>query len=191
MKLRGAGTAWVGALVLGLAVAGCASVRKGDRLWELGEHRAALAAYEDAARTTDEEAPVLLRQGLLRATPGTDVYDVQEARRLLGAILQRHPGSIWAHEASLVLAGIEARQRRELLEGEMAELREELTALREQDRQLRAALEIEGSISGGLVERLRQVHTESERLRAEVARLSAEIEQLKAIDLDRPPGNRR
>lgn len=187
MKPRGAGTAWVGALVLGLAVAGCASLREGDRLWELGEHRAALAAYERAARTTDEEGAVLLRQGLLRATPGTDVYDVQEARRLLGAILQRHPGSPWAHEASLVLAGIEARQRREVLEGEMAELREELTALREQDRQLRAALEIEGSISGGLVERLQQVHAESERLRAEVARLKAEIEQLKAIDLDRPP----
>jgi len=183
----GAARALLGSLLVALTALGCASASRGDRLWELGEHREALQAYQRTARDADDEASLLLRQGLLRAVPGTDVHDVGEARRLLGAVVQRYSGSVWAHEARLVLAGLEAHERRRVLETEIADLRVELETLREQDRQVRAALEIEGSISGGLVERLREVHRESERLRAEVTRLRAEIEQLKAIDLDRPP----
>jgi two-component system sensor histidine kinase GlrK len=186
-RMPGVARALLGPLLVTLAALGCASTNRGDRLWELGEHRQALQAYQGAARDADDEASLLLRQGLLRAVPGTDVHDAEEARRLLGSVVQRYPGSIWAHEARLVLAGLEAHERRRVLETEIADLREELETLREQERQLRSALEIEGSISGGLVERLREVHRESGRLRAEVTRLRAEIEQLKAIDLDRPP----
>ncbi|MEZ5330585.1 MAG: hypothetical protein R2991_00730 [Thermoanaerobaculia bacterium] len=170
-----------------LLLTGCVSLSDGDRLWEAGEHRDALELYERLARSTDEEAPVLLREGLLRSVPDTEVFDPEEARRLLTAVVEGYPGSVWEVEARLVLDGLDAELERRRLEDETAGLRRRLETLEAQDARLRAALEVEGSRSGGLVERLEELHEESERLRAEVARLKTEIDELKAIDLDRPP----
>lgn len=174
-------------LLCGLGAAGCASLSRGDRLWEQGRHREALEAYRRLERTTDEAAPVLLREGLLYAAPDTELHDLREARRLLGAVVERSPGTVWAQEASLVLAGLDAQEQREALESEMARMGARLESLQDQDRELRGALEIEGTKSGGLVERLQELHEETEHLRQEVTRLKAEIAQLKAIDLDEPP----
>lgn len=170
-----------------VALAGCVSLSDGDRLWESGKHREALELYERLARSTDEEAPVMLREGLLRAVPETEIFDPEEARRLLSAVADGYPGTVWALEARLVLDGLDAEEERRRLEEESASLRSRLEGLEARDARLRAALEVEGSRSGGLVERIEELHRQSESLRAEVARLKAEIDQLKAIDLDRPP----
>jgi TolA-binding protein len=170
----------------------CASapppLEEGDRLWRLGEHRRALEAYQRPGASAEEEARLLLRQGLLRAMPESEVRDEEEARRLLAAVVERFPDTLSAREAGLALAGLEAIDARRAMEGQLASLQTQLAVLREQDRQLRAALALEGAKAGDLVQRLRELQTEGERLRAEVGRLRTEIDQLKAIDLEIPPG---
>ncbi|MGH9465130.1 MAG: hypothetical protein ACRD0X_05750, partial [Thermoanaerobaculia bacterium] len=148
-------------------------------------------AYERAAdamiTTADRAARASLRLGVLYALPESALYDPAEARRILQRVRAIYPRTPHAHEAALLLAGLESSPSATLVDPVTSLPQEEPPPPSASGDELRAALDRERSRARQLDSRVDDLTSQAERLHEEIARLEAELAQLKAIDLAEPP----
>jgi hypothetical protein len=176
------------AVALVLALTGCASAPgPGDRAFREGDYPAAAAAYESSLRRDPKaraDARLLLRLGLIYATPATPVYEPERAIEVLKEVARNFPSDPAAVEATLLLphleqevrlaAAVASAQRR------IADLEGELVREREQAQALDAATK-------GREDQLTRLRASLADAQAQLRRVRDELEQLKMIDLQRKP----
>jgi hypothetical protein len=176
------------AAVVALGLGAC-TLSRGDRELAAGDDVAAARAYERAAdallTTANRAAGAYLRLGVLYARPESALYDPREARRIFQRLRAVYPRTPYAHEAELLLAGLEGAPRVAVADP-LPEEEPPPPASASED-ELRAALARERGRARQLDSRLASLTSEADRLREEIARLEAELTQLKAIDLAEPP----
>ncbi len=179
-----------------LAVMGCAS-SEFDRLFEANRWSEAAQAFEEDSTLLDND-DALFRAAEIRATPNRPTYDTERARELLRRLLRLHPGSQHAAAADLLLVTLDEMSRmRTLNAGRQAALQGELASARQEADSLRSMLTATGN-------RLREEDQENALLQSVITRLESdlqerearidslgeELDQLKAIDLERKPLSR-
>lgn len=184
-----------------LLLAACVSVSfesRADRAYRAGDLEEAASAYQeviDSSTGGAREAHALYRLALIHSRPDSLLRDDSMAAELLGRILQEHPESRYAPQATLILD----------LQGQAARLREMSDELAASIQELRgeaaravSTLQEEmGRVQGeaeAKQQRIAQLERQLGRLRQqlggfndEIARLEEELRRLKEIDLALPP----
>ena len=185
------------ALSTALLLTACVSVSfetRADRAYRAGDLEAAAHAYRqvlDGSPGGSREAHALYRLALIHSRPDSLLRDDATAAELLHRVLQEHPDSRYAPQASLILdLQRQASQLREMSD----ELAASIQALRAEAANAVATLQDEmGRVQGEAQEkqqRIAQLERQLSRLRdqlgtfnEEVARLEEELRRLKEIDL--------
>jgi len=184
-----------------LLLASCVSVsfdNRADRAYRDGELEEAAEAYEEVlSRSTGgpREAHAVYRLALIHSRPDSPLRDDAKAADLLGRVLQNHPDSRYAPQASLILdLQLQATRLREMIN----DLANHIRKLREEAHQAMVALQEEmGRVQGEAAEkqqRIAQLERQLSGLRdqlgafnEEMAQLEEELRRLKEIDLALPP----
>lgn len=189
------------ALGAALLLAACVSVSfetRADRAYRAGDLEEAARAYRqvlDRSPGGSREAHALYRLALIYSRPDSLLRDDATAGELLRRVLQDHPDSPYAPQATLILdLQRQASQLREMSD----ELAAGIQALRAEAAHAVATLQDEmGRVQGEAQEkqqRIAQLERQLAGLRdqlggfnEEVARLEEELRRLKEIDLALPP----
>lgn len=175
-----------------VSLAACSGAAiQADRYFSRGDYPQAAASYEAsmaAAGQTPPAARSLYRLAIARATPGTEAYDLEKAAAAFEELSKRYPSSDYAREAALPSALV-----RELSasSGKLADLRRSLEQAKAQlDALARSSQEDGRNLRQELEDRKAQVLQLKARVAEQeqnLARLKAQIEQIKRIDLSASP----
>ena len=201
LRALSAGVLFSGVLFFGLLLSACVSVSfdtRADRAYRAGDmEEAALAYREVLERSTGgaREAHALYRLALIHSRPDSLYRDDAEAAELLGRILQEHPDSRYAPQATLIL---DLQRQASRLQEMSDQLAASVEALRGEAARAVTALEQEmGRVQGeaqAKQQRIAQLERQLAGLRdqlgsfnEEVTRLEEELRRLKEIDLALPP----
>ena len=185
------------ALSATLFLASCVSVSfdtRADRAYRAGNLEEAARAYHqvlDRHPGGAREAHALYRLALIHSRPDSLLRDDTQAADLLGRVLQDHPGSRYAPQATLILdLQRQASRLRELSD----DLASHIKALRDEANHAVTALQEEMGRVQAKQQRIARLERQLSGLRdqlgtfnEEVDRLEEELRRLKEIDLALPP----
>ncbi|MCB1056263.1 MAG: hypothetical protein KDD11_12250 [Acidobacteria bacterium] len=172
-----------------------------DQLYERGETTAAEGAYREALRldpTRPDGDRALFHLAVLYGTPGSAVFDPEQAESCLERLLAQFPESDYERPARAWLA---SRRRVEELERELAESRRGASAGEMREKELSSKLaDLETRVVAGtqreqaasaLAEdqrrRIAELEAALERSTQRAERLERDLQELKRIDLGSPP----
>ena len=184
-----------------LLLAACVSVSfdsRADRSYRAGDLEEAASAYQqvlDGGIGGAREAHALYRLALIHSRPDSLLRDDSMAAELLGRILQEHPESRYAPQATLILdLQGQAARRREMsdeLAASIQELRGEaaraVSTLQEEMGRVQGEAEAKQQRIGQLERQLAGLRDQLGGFNEEIARLEEQLRQLKEIDLALPP----
>lgn len=184
-----------------LLLAACVSVSfdtRADRAYRAGDLDEAARAYRevvDRAGGGGREAHALYRLALIHSRPDSALRDDAVAAELLRRILQNHPDSRYAPQATLILdLQAQASQLREMsdeLVASIQELRGEatraVTALQEEMGRVQGEAQAKQQRIAQLERQLTSLRDQLGVFNEEVVRLEEELRRLKEIDLALPP----
>jgi chromosome segregation ATPase len=184
-----------------LLLASCVSVSfhtRADRAYRAGDLEEAARAYGevlDRGASRSREAHALYRLALIHSRPDSLLRDDARAAELLRRVLQEHPDSRYAPQATLIL---DLQRQAAQLRAMGNDLAASIQELRAEAARAVAALENEmGRVQGEAQEKQKRIAQLERQLAAlrdqlgtfneEVARLEEELRRLKEIDLALPP----
>ena len=175
-------------LILSAACSGAA--KQGDRFFALGDYANSAAAYEASMGAKGEVAPTartLYRLAIARGTPGTSAFDPAKAVQTFDDLSKRYPASSYTREAALPASLLKelaaSMDRKASLQRDLEQAQAKLEALalssQEDGQNLRRELE---DRKAQVLQLKARVGEQEQAL----ARLKAQMEQLKRIDLGAP-----
>ena len=184
-----------------LLLSACVSVSfdtRADRAYRAGDLEEAARAYRrlvDDGAGGPREAHALYRLALIHSRPDSRLRDDARAAELLHRILQDHPDSRYAPQATLILdLQRQAAHLREMgndLAKHIRELRKEadaaVTALEEEMGRVQGEAEAKQQRIAQLERQLVRLRQQMGAFNQEVERLEEELRRLKEIDLALPP----
>ncbi len=184
-----------------LLLASCVSVSfdtRADRAYRAGDLEEAALAYEEVlGRGTGgrREAHALYRLALIHSRPDSLLRNDTRAAELLGRILQDHPDSRYAPQATLILdlqrQAAQLRDMSDELAASIQELRAEaagaVTALQDEMGRVRGEAQAKQQRIAQLERQLARLRDQLGIFNEEVERLEEELRRLKEIDLALPP----
>lgn len=175
-------------LVLGCAVllSACATSAF-DRHFDARRWSDAAAAFtEDSA--LHEHPRTLYRAALMHATPGTDLYDPARASTLLDRLFTTGTGGPAADPAVRTLHAVlvELERDRSAAALNLDSITAEADRLRTEVDELEARLVHEKQATQNLSQVVQRLTSELRAREEQLVRISEELAQLKAIDLQRP-----
>ena len=173
-----------------LAMACSGAVLQADSYFSRGDYLHAATAYEASLASGTRGGPsarTLYRLAVARATPGTEAYDPAKAAAAFDRLARSYPTSDYAKKAALPASLV-----RELM-ASTERLRELQLELERSKAELEGILKSSGEENQGLRQDLDERKSQILQLKARVAeqeqaiaRLRAEMEQYKRIDLGAP-----
>lgn len=171
---------------------------RADRAYRAGDMEEAAHAYQEVLDTStggSREAHALYRLALIHSRPDSLMRDDAEAAKLLGRLLQDHPDSRYAPQATLILDLQRQASRLQEMSDDLAASIQELRA--EAARAVTGLQNEMGRVQGEALakqQRIGQLEQQLGRLRdqlgvfnEEVEQLEEELRRLKEIDLALPP----
>jgi hypothetical protein len=185
-RLASRSTARVGAALLALGSAACATPGVFERYVQAG-------LYEDAARTFEQDSTLwsrpetLLLAGRVFADPTQPTFDIGRAQQALERLVAAFPASPEAEQAGVLLPLLTQLERLEELEGELVAL----SGLTVKLDSLAARSDTLAASQLAAEQEAQALRRRIQRLEEELEQARLELERLKAIDLRRRPEERR
>ncbi|MHC4816232.1 MAG: tetratricopeptide repeat protein [Planctomycetota bacterium] len=184
-----------------MLLASCVSVSfetRADRAYRAGDLEEAARVYEqvlDRSAGGNREAHALYRLALIHSRPDSLLRDDAKAADLLHRVLQNHPDSRYAPQATLILDLQRQTTRLREMSNDLAkhirELRDEanqaVTALQEEMGRVQGEAAVKQQRIAQLERQLTGLRNQLSIFNEEVEQLEEELRRLKEIDLALPP----
>jgi outer membrane protein assembly factor BamD (BamD/ComL family) len=171
---------------------------KGEQAFKSGDYSGAVQAFERYLERNPEAEDrdyVMFRLAMSLALEGSPAYDPQRSTQVLKELSVQHPESPWVVPAQMILDLKSQLQQQDAViaqtEARTAQLSAELAAANRQEAEWRAQLQqLEQTTTQESKQKemkLRQLRASLEETTQRIRKLTAELEALKKIDLQRRP----